>query len=70
MAGGRYEAQNNVWGADTPQCITAFDTGFVVDPADHHKENDMATTLATFRKRDRGLKTIIRTEITLPWPIW
>ena len=35
VAGGRYEAQNNLWGADTPQCITAFDTGFVVDPAEH-----------------------------------
>lgn len=43
VAGGRYEAQNNVWGADTPQCITAFDTGFVVDPADHYKENEPAS---------------------------
>lgn len=42
VEGGRYEVQNNVWGADTPQCVTAFDTGFVVDPADHHKENEPA----------------------------
>src|SRR5690349_6697345 len=42
VAGGRYEVQNDVWGADTPQCVTAFDTGFVVDPADHHKENEPA----------------------------
>ncbi|MEJ2890772.1 GH12 family glycosyl hydrolase domain-containing protein [Actinomycetospora aeridis] len=43
VAGGRYEAQNNLWGADTPQCITAFDTGFVVDPADHRNEDGPAS---------------------------
>lgn len=42
VAGGRYEVQNDVWGADTAQCVTAFDTGFVVDPANHHKENEPA----------------------------
>ena len=42
VAGGRYEVQNNVWGADTPQCVTAFDTGFVVDPADHHNTDQPA----------------------------
>jgi len=42
VAGGRYEVQNDVWGADTRQCITAFDTGFVVDPAEHNKPDGPA----------------------------
>ena len=42
VAGGRYEVQNDVWGADTRQCITAFDTGFVVDPAEHDKTDEPA----------------------------
>ncbi len=41
VAGGRYEVQNNAWGADTPQCTTAFDTGFSVD-ADHDKDSGPA----------------------------
>jgi hypothetical protein len=42
VAGGRYEVQNDVWGADTRQCVTAFDTGFVVDPAEHDKTDEPA----------------------------
>ena len=42
VAGGRYEVQNNVWGANTRQCITAFDVGFVVDPAEHDKTDEPA----------------------------
>jgi hypothetical protein len=41
VAGGRYEVQNNAWGADTPQCTTAFDTGFVVQ-ARHDKDSGPA----------------------------
>jgi hypothetical protein len=41
VAGGRYEVQNNAWGADTPQCTTAFDTGFTVE-ADHAKDSGPA----------------------------
>ena len=41
VAGGRYEVQNNAWGADTPQCTTAFDTGFVVE-ARHSKDSGPA----------------------------
>jgi hypothetical protein len=41
VAGGRYEVQNNAWGADTPQCTTAFDTGFVVQ-ARHSKDSGPA----------------------------
>ncbi|GAA4891294.1 GH12 family glycosyl hydrolase domain-containing protein [Actinomycetospora straminea] len=41
VAGGRYEVQNNAWGADTPQCTTAFDTGFVVS-ARHDKDSGPA----------------------------
>ncbi|MEJ2865836.1 GH12 family glycosyl hydrolase domain-containing protein [Actinomycetospora flava] len=41
VAGGRYEVQNNAWGADTPQCTTAFDTGFSVE-ATHAKDSGPA----------------------------
>lgn len=41
VAGGRYEVQNNAWGADTPQCTTAFDTGFSVE-ASHDKDSGPA----------------------------
>ncbi len=41
VAGGRYEVQNNAWGADTPQCTTAFDTGFSVQ-ASHAKDSGPA----------------------------
>ena len=41
VAGGRYEVQNDAWGADTPQCTTAFDTGFSVQ-ADHDKDSGPA----------------------------
>jgi hypothetical protein len=39
VGGGVYVVANNVWGADTPQCVSnsggRSDTGFLVDPADH-----------------------------------
>jgi Glycosyl hydrolase family 12 len=41
VAGGRYEVQNDAWGADTPQCTTAFDTGFSV-AARHNKDSGPA----------------------------
>ncbi|MEJ2871668.1 hypothetical protein WCD74_28165 [Actinomycetospora sp. OC33-EN08] len=41
VAGGRFEVQNNAWGADTPQCTTAFDTGFSVQ-ANHAKDSGPA----------------------------
>ncbi|MHC1561637.1 GH12 family glycosyl hydrolase domain-containing protein [Actinomycetospora sp. C-140] len=41
VAGGRFEVQNNAWGDDTPQCTTAFDTGFSVD-AQHAKDSGPA----------------------------
>jgi hypothetical protein len=34
---GRYNVQNNVWGADTAQCINTTTTGFSVTRADHNK---------------------------------
>jgi cellulase/cellobiase CelA1 len=33
--GGEYIAQNNVWGATTPQCISVDGTSFTVDSAGH-----------------------------------
>lgn len=41
VAGGRFEVQNDAWGATTPQCTTAFDTGFSVQ-ADHNKDDGPA----------------------------
>ena len=41
VANGRYEVQNDAWGADTPQCTTAFDTGFSVQ-AQHDKDSGPA----------------------------
>ncbi|MDL5156931.1 GH12 family glycosyl hydrolase domain-containing protein [Actinomycetospora termitidis] len=41
VAGGRFEVQNNAWGAETPQCTTAFDTGFSVQ-ANHAKDSGPA----------------------------
>lgn len=57
VAGGRYEVQNDVWGADTAQCVTAFDTGFVVDPADHHKEDEPAAYPSIVRGCNYGTCT-------------
>jgi hypothetical protein len=33
--GGDYLVQNNVWGADTPQCISEGDASFTIDSAQH-----------------------------------
>ena len=41
VAGGRFEVQNNAWGDDTPQCTTAFDTGFSIT-ASHDKDSGPA----------------------------
>jgi hypothetical protein len=41
VAGGRFEVQNDAWGASTPQCTTAFDTGFTVQAA-HDKDSGPA----------------------------
>ena len=42
VAGGRYEVQNDLWGAGTSQCIVAFDTGFRVE-AKHNKPSGPAS---------------------------
>lgn len=36
VADGKYFVQNNQWGADSPQCVAAWDVGFEVTKADHH----------------------------------
>lgn len=41
VQGGRYEVQNDAWGASTRQCVTAFDTGFTVE-ANHNKSSGPA----------------------------
>jgi hypothetical protein len=42
VAGGRYEVQNDLWGAGTTQCVVAFDTGFRVE-AKHNKPSGPAS---------------------------
>jgi Glycosyl hydrolase family 12 len=42
VAGGRYEVQNDLWGAGTSQCVVAFDTGFRVE-AKHNKPSGPAS---------------------------
>jgi hypothetical protein len=42
IGGGRYFVQNNVWGADTAQCISTTDTGFTVTSANHNKPTNGA----------------------------
>jgi len=40
--GGRYVVQNNVWGADTAQCLNVTATGFTVTTANHNKPTNGA----------------------------
>jgi hypothetical protein len=42
IASGRYIVQNNVWGADTAQCINVTNTGFSVTTANHNKATNGA----------------------------
>ncbi|WP_186356824.1 glycoside hydrolase [Streptomonospora sp. PA3] len=42
VQGGRYIVQNNVWGADTRQCIEVEGTSFRVTTAEHAKATDGA----------------------------
>ncbi|WP_312030416.1 GH12 family glycosyl hydrolase domain-containing protein [Actinomycetospora sp. TBRC 11914] len=42
VANGRYEVQNDLWGASTSQCVIAFDTGFRVE-ANHNKSSGPAS---------------------------
>jgi hypothetical protein len=43
IEGGRYNVQNNVWGASTPQCIDVDqEGGFVVTQADHNNATNGA----------------------------
>ena len=42
VADGRYLVQNNEWGADDGQCITATAAGFTVDSGDHTKTDSPA----------------------------
>lgn len=42
IQGGRYLVQNNVWGADTPQCINTTTSGFTVTQANHNNPTNGA----------------------------
>jgi hypothetical protein len=42
IQGGRYLVQNNVWGADTAQCIDTTTSGFNVTQANHNKPTNGA----------------------------
>lgn len=48
VANGRYEVQNNVWGSELPQCVRAFDTGFVVENARFSNTNGPASYPSIF----------------------
>jgi cellulase/cellobiase CelA1 len=39
---GRYNVQNNVWGADTAQCVDTTSSGFTVTQANHNKPTNGA----------------------------
>ena len=39
---GRYVVQNNVWGADTAQCVDTTTSGFTITRADHNKPTNGA----------------------------
>lgn len=43
IAGGAFMVQNNEWGADDGQCITATTQGFTVDSGDHSKNDAPAS---------------------------
>ena len=42
IQGGRYNVQNNVWGADTTQCIDSTSSGFTITQANHNKPTNGA----------------------------
>src|SRR5690349_24189505 len=42
IQGGRYHVQNNVWGADTTQCIDTTTSGFTITQANHNKPTNGA----------------------------
>ncbi|MEU6037174.1 cellulose binding domain-containing protein [Actinomadura sp. NPDC047616] len=42
VGGGQYVAQNNIWGASTPQCITVDGTSFRVDSSGHQNSTSGA----------------------------
>jgi hypothetical protein len=42
IQGGRYNVQNNVWGADTAQCVDTTASGFTVTQANHNKPTNGA----------------------------
>ncbi|WP_233358984.1 GH12 family glycosyl hydrolase domain-containing protein [Thermomonospora amylolytica] len=50
--GGEYIAQNNIWGASTPQCITVDGTSFRVDSAGH--QNDTSGAPAAYPSYFKG----------------
>jgi hypothetical protein len=42
IQGGRYNVQNNVWGADTTQCVDSTTSGFTITQANHNKPTNGA----------------------------
>jgi hypothetical protein len=42
IQGGRYNVQNNVWGADTTQCIDSTSSGFTITQSNHNKPTNGA----------------------------
>lgn len=55
VQGGRYIVQNNVWGAEDPQCLNVFDTGFEVTVGDHTSTNGPASYPSIYQGCHYGL---------------
>ncbi|GAA4133577.1 GH12 family glycosyl hydrolase domain-containing protein [Actinomadura keratinilytica] len=52
VSGGQYVAQNNIWGASTPQCITVDGTSFRVDSSGH--QNSTSGSPASYPSLFKG----------------
>ena len=55
VQGGRYIVQNDLWGADDPQCLNVFDTGFQVTVGDHTSTNGPASYPSIYQGCHYGL---------------
>jgi hypothetical protein len=58
VAGGKYVVQNDRWGAATEQCLTAFDTGFRLDKAEHTNNAGPAGYPSIYRGCNYGYCTV------------
>ena len=55
IQGGRYNVQNNVWGADTTQCIDTTGSGFTITQATHNTPTNGAPQYIQVERNDDQL---------------